>query len=166
MATVASIKKAMANHTLKAVYMEPLPKKSRGDKMGKTTIGNTGTPRKNPHRGDDWSAGGLIKSISTGRVTKVFWSDELGNCLIAKNADGLFIIYAHLAAASSRKVGDMLIAGETIVGKAGNTGAYSFGTHLHAACSTKPMPHLAPAAELISLFDLIDASTEQQKLAA
>lgn len=165
MATVAGIKKAMKTGTLKSPYLEPLPK-VRGDKMGKTTIGNTGTPRKNPHRGDDWSTGGTIKSIATGVVTDVFWSEQLGNCLTMKTKDGIYILYAHLAKVSWRKKGEKVVAGETNIGVAGNTGAYSFGTHLHAACSTQPKPHLAPATTLISLFELIDAYSEQVKLAA
>lgn len=140
------------------VFHEPM-KVARGDELNKTTIGNSGKPRKNPHRGNDWSGTGLITAITTGRVSKKGFSNEIGNFVIQKTAEpGLFIGYYHLEAPSSRAVGDMVVGGETVVGKAGNTGSYSFGVHLHAVAAYSSMPHLAAQNKLVDLFDLIDKS--------
>jgi len=147
----------------KAPYIEPT-KGDRRDGLNKTTIGNTGTARKNPHRGSDWG-GKIITSISTGRVTEVFFSEQLGNCLIMKNADGVFILYAHMGKASSRAVGDLVVAGETTIGLVGNTGSYSFGAHLHAAAAKHKQPHLAPQSKLLDLFTLIDNYSASNKAA-
>lgn len=145
---------AILKAKFKAPYFEPTSGPRR-DGLNKLTIGNSGEPRKNPHRGSDWG-GKLITSISTGRVTDVFFSEQLGNCLTMKNADGVFILYAHMAKPSSRKVGDMVVAGETAIGMVGNTGSYSFGAHLHAAAAKHKQPHLAPQGKLLDLFKLID----------
>lgn len=145
---------AILKAKFKAPYFEPTSGPRR-DGLNKLTIGNSGEPRKNPHRGSDWG-GKLITSISTGRVTDVFFSEQLGNCLTMKNADGVFILYAHMAKPSSRKVGEMVIAGITAIGMVGNTGSYSFGAHLHAAAAKHKQPHLAPQGKLLDLFKLID----------
>lgn len=145
---------AILKAKFKAPYFEPT-KGDRRDGLNKLTIGTSGEPRKNPHRGSDWG-GKLITSISTGRVTDVFFSEQLGNCLTMKNADGVFILYAHMAKPSSRKVGEMVIAGITAIGMVGNTGSYSFGAHLHAAAAKHKQPHLAPQGKLLDLFKLID----------
>lgn len=154
---------AIFKTTFKAPYIEPTSGPRR-DGLNKLTIGNTGEPRKNPHRGSDWG-GKVITSISTGRVTEVFFSEQLGNCLTMKNADGVFILYSHMKNPSSRKVGDMLIAGETAIGLVGNTGSYSFGAHLHAAAAKHKQPHLAPQSKLLDLFTLIDGYTASVKAA-
>jgi murein DD-endopeptidase MepM/ murein hydrolase activator NlpD len=154
---------AILKAKFKAPYIEPTAGPRR-DGLNKLTIGNSGEPRKNPHRGSDWG-GKLITSISTGRVTEVFFSEQLGNCLTMKNADGVFILYAHMAKPSSRKVGDMVVAGETAIGLVGNTGSYSFGAHLHAAAAKHKQPHLAPQGKLLDLFTLIDGYTASVKAA-
>ena len=154
---------AILKAKFKAPYIEPTAGPRR-DGLNKLTIGNSGEPRKNPHRGSDWG-GKLITSISTGRVTEVFFSEQLGNCLTMKNADGVFILYSHMKSPSSRKVGDMVVAGETAIGLVGNTGSYSFGAHLHAAAAKHKQPHLAPQAKLLDLFTLIDGYTASVKAA-
>ena len=154
---------AILKAKFKAPYIEPTSGPRR-DGLNKLTIGNTGEPRKNPHRGSDWG-GKVITSISTGRVTDVFFSEQLGNCLTMKNADGVFILYSHMKNPSSRKVGDMVIAGETAIGLVGNTGSYSFGAHLHAAAAKHKQPHLAPQGKLLDLFALIDGYTASLKAA-
>jgi murein DD-endopeptidase MepM/ murein hydrolase activator NlpD len=58
---------------------------------------------------------------------------------------------------SPLKAGDVVVGGETQIGKIGNTGAAGTGAHLHAAASTDPMPHLAPYESLKDLFKLMDA---------
>lgn len=127
--------------------------------------------RKHPHRGNDWgfkggSAGKPIYAVADGIVSKVFWSDVLGNCVITRNThDKLYILVAHLEAASTLKKGDAVVGGETVLGKIGNTGSASAGAHLHAAASTDPMPHLAPFDKLFDLFKLMDADKAKRETA-
>lgn len=138
-------------------YFEPFPG-TRGDELG-----NFASYRKQPHRGSDWSgnAGKIIKAITTGRVKKVFTTEQLGNCLIQSTGDGLFLLYAHMANPSSRKVGDMVIGGETPIGIVGNTGTSTTGHHLHAALSTAPNPAVASYATLKDLHAHIDAHSDK-----
>ena len=119
--------------------------------------------RTQPHRGSDWgfktgSQGKPVYAFADGIVSKVFWSDVLGNCVITRNThDKVYVLAAHLEKPSELKKGDAVIGGETVIGKIGNTGSASAGAHLHAAASTDPMPHLAPYGKLLDLFKLIDA---------
>lgn len=127
--------------------------------------------RTHPHRGNDWgfkggSAGKPVYAVADGIVSKVFWSDVLGNCVIVRNThDKIYVLVAHLEAASSLKKGDAVIGGETVLGKIGNTGSASAGAHLHAAASTDPMPHLAPFDKLLDLFKLMDADKANREAA-
>lgn len=127
--------------------------------------------RKHPHRGNDWgfkggSAGKPIYAVADGIVSKVFWSDVLGNCVITRNThDKVYVLVAHLEAASDLKKGDAVIGGETVLGKIGNTGSASAGAHLHAAASTDPLPHLAPFDKLLDLFTLMDADKAKRDAA-
>ena len=119
--------------------------------------------RTQPHRGSDWgfktgSAGKPVYAFADGKVSKVFWSDALGHCVITRNShDKVYCLYAHLEKKSELELGAPVIGGETVIGKMGNTGTSSAGAHLHAAASTEPMPHLAPFGKLLDLFKLIDA---------
>jgi murein DD-endopeptidase MepM/ murein hydrolase activator NlpD len=119
--------------------------------------------RTQPHRGSDWgfktgSAGKPVYAFADGKVSKVFWSDALGHCVITRNThDKVYCLYAHLEAKPDIAQGSPVIGGETVVGKIGNTGSASAGAHLHAAASTESMPHLAPIGKLLDLFKLIDA---------
>ncbi len=50
--------------------------RERRDELGKATIGDTGKPRKRPHRGNDWgdragSAGKDFYAVHAGKVVKV-----------------------------------------------------------------------------------------------
>jgi murein DD-endopeptidase MepM/ murein hydrolase activator NlpD len=118
--------------------------------------------RTQPHRGSDWgfktgSAGKPVYAFADGKVSKVFWSDALGHCVITRNThDKVYCLYAHLEAKSELTNGMPVIGGETVVGKIGNTGSASAGAHLHAAASTDPLPHMAPISKLLDLFKLID----------
>jgi len=99
-----------------------------------------------------------VYAFADGKVSKVFWSDALGHCVITRNThDKVYCLYAHLEAKSDIAQGSPVIGGETVVGKIGNTGSASAGAHLHAAASTESMPHLAPIGKLLDLFKLIDA---------
>lgn len=119
--------------------------------------------RTQPHRGSDWgfktgSAGKPVYAFADGKVSKVFWSDALGHCVITRNThDKVYCLYAHLEAKSELAAGSPVIGGETVVGLIGNTGSASAGAHLHAAASTESLPHLAPIGKLLDLFKLIDA---------
>ena len=119
--------------------------------------------RKHPHRGNDWgfktgSEGKPIYAVADGVVSKVFWSDALGHCVITRNThDKMYILVAHLQKASTLKKGDAVIGAETELGLIGNTGSASAGAHLHAAASTDSLPHLAPFDKLHDLFKLMDA---------
>jgi murein DD-endopeptidase MepM/ murein hydrolase activator NlpD len=139
-----------------AEYFDPTPGERR-DELGKTTIGNTGQKRKNPHRGNDYG-GKMITAVTTGRVTKVWWSDEVGNCLEQKTADGLWVTYCHMKNPSARKVGEMVIGGQTSIGLVGNTGSYSFGDHLHIVFSKVPNGLMAAFDKLVDAFKHIDAN--------
>ena len=137
-------------------YFEPFPG-DRGDKLG-----DFQSYRTQPHRGSDWSGndGKLIKAITTGRVKKVFESESLGHCLIQSTGDGLHLLYAHMKTPSSRKVGEMVIGGQTAIGVVGNTGTATIGSHLHCGLSTAPNPATASIASLIDLHAHIDANSQ------
>lgn len=136
-------------------YFEPFPG-TRGDELG-----NFASYRKQPHRGSDWSGndGKIIKAITTGRVKQVFTSEQLGHCLIQSTGDGLHLLYAHMKTKSSRKVGEMVIGGETAIGVVGNTGTATTGSHLHCGLSAAPNPATASYASLVDLHAHIDANS-------
>ena len=138
-----------------AEYFEPFPG-TRGDELG-----NFASYRTQPHRGSDWSGndGKIIKAITTGRVKKVFTSEQLGHCLIQSTGDGLHLLYAHMKSPSSRKVGEMVIGGETAIGVVGNTGTATTGSHLHCGLSAAPNPATASYASLVDLHKHIDANS-------
>lgn len=142
-----------------AQYFEPFPG-TRGDELGNFNKAY----RTQPHRGSDWSGNGgkVIKAITTGRVKEVFETSPLGHCLIQATGDGHYILYAHMKAKSSRKVGEMLIGGQTAVGAVGNTGTSTTGEHLHCGFSTKPKPHLAAFEDLVDLHAHIDANKDAE----
>lgn len=102
-------------------------------------FGNKAEFRSNVHRGVDFAvaAGTPIKSISDGEVVLDKWSDVLGWVVVVKCDKGLTWGYCHLREASPLKLGDKVVAGETVVGKVGNTGSASRGAHLHLTCGGK-----------------------------
>lgn len=95
----------------------------RRDAYG-STIG-----RKRPHGGVDiaWPVGTPIPALFAGRVSKVWWSDELGWCTQVNTGDR-FITYCHSNQAG-RGVGAVLRQGD-IVNLVGNSGNVT-GPHLH-----------------------------------
>lgn len=133
-----------------AVYIEPFGPKERGDQLGNLAPYRNGRP----HRGADWSPAELspIPAITTGTVTGNFWTDVLGWCLVHKTRDGLWVLYAHLAEQSPKKVGDVVKMGETI-GRVGGgkhkSGSASTGAHLHLALAKSKNPHLCPYEALV-----------------
>lgn len=92
----------------------------------------------NGHRGTDFGKGTArtnapVKSISHGRVAMSEFHHNLGNVVVVKHATGKFSYYCHLAEPGAA-LGAAVGAGE-VIGKLGNTGAYSFGAHLHCGVS-------------------------------
>lgn len=118
-------------------YVLPFPKSKipKGGEFGNKILYD-GTPRTNAHRGVDFSvAGGTpIKSATDGEVVMEKWSTVLGNVVVVKDPKGRFWGYCHMREASKLKLGDKVVAGETVVGKVGNTGSASRGAHLHFTC--------------------------------
>ena len=141
-----------------AQYIEPFDKKFRGDELG-----NMASYRKHPHRGQDWHPAELtpIPAITTGRVTLNEWTDVLGWILVQRTADGLWVLYAHMAEQSPLKVGDMAVMGEP-VGRVGGgkhkSGSASTGAHLHLAIASSKLPHLTPYEKLVDPLKHIAAN--------
>lgn len=135
--------------------------KERRDELGKTTVGDTGIPRKRPHRGNDWgfengSLGKPVYAVASGVVTKVFISNELQGCITVKNDhDGVYVTTCHHDPKSFQvKKGDKVIGGETHLA---NIGPYKYGPHLHACASKEPSPTTCDPSDLLDLFKLMDA---------
>lgn len=144
-----------------AKYFEPISGTGAERRDG---LGDVSEYRKHPHRGSDWgfkpqSAGKPVKAIADGKVTRILWSDVLGNCVITRNtADKVYILYAHLQNKTTLQLGDPVIGGVTVIGKIGSTGSAATGAHLHAAASKDALPHLTLYTNLLDLFKLINAS--------
>ena len=147
----------------KMQYFDPFPG-NRGDELG-----NMASYRKHPHRGSDWGAKKAIenqpiKAITNGRVKKIFWSDVLGHCLVQGSGDGFYWLYAHLAAAPTVAVGDLLVGGQTVIGKVGGgkntpSGSASTGAHLHMAggpAAAGQDVHLIAYEKLVDVHKHID----------
>ncbi len=155
---------------MSCVY-EPLRMKTRErrDELGKTTIGNTGKPRKRPHRGNDWgdttgSAGKPFYGVHKGTITKILRTGELGHSVIVKRTgcvnpkcQGRYDEYNHSNQATKFKVGDEITSNDILntMGDDGSPGA----NHLHMSSAYAPIPHEAPVDKLVDLFKDIDAST-------
>jgi hypothetical protein len=150
---------------------EPLRMKTRErrDELGKATIGDTGKPRKRPHRGNDWgdragSAGKDFYAVHAGKVVKVLKTGELGHSIIIErmgclnpNCKGRFDEYNHSNQATKLKVGEM-VTHNTVLNQMGDMGSPG-ANHLHASSAFGPVPHDAPVGKLVDLFKDIDAAT-------
>ena len=129
------------------MWLFPFPKNTITDGYG-----DNEPPRTSPHRGTDFAPGSksLITAATHGKVTDIYWSNVLGWVCEQESASGKYrVSYCHLNCSKhgidcrgpkahpdgsncmkNLKVGDKLVAGETYVGRVGNTGA-SRGAHLH-----------------------------------
>lgn len=160
-------------------YHEPLKDKDRErrDGLHKKTLGDTGKPRKQPHRGSDWgykngSKGRDFRAIHDGTITKILETAELGCSVIIKNdpcdnpacAGGVWIGYNHAETPTALKVGDKVVGGVTPINKMSDKGSRG-APHLHAAAAKHPIPHVASRELLLDLFALIDASRAQRQAA-
>ena len=130
------------------MWLFPFPKNTITDGYG-----DNEPPRTSPHRGADFAPGSksLITAATHGKVTDIYWSNCLGWVCEQESASGKYrVSYCHLNCAKhgidcrgpkahpdgsncmkNLKVGDKLVAGETYVGRVGNTGSCSRGAHLH-----------------------------------
>ena len=127
-------------------YIEPFPANTRGDHFGNLAPYREGRP----HRGQDWApkAGSTIPAITNGTVRFNEWSDGLGWYLIQSTSDGLYVLYAHLEKQSPVEVGTYVHAGDTI-GKTGNTGKFTTGSHLHLSIAKSKNVHLCTYDKLV-----------------
>ena len=114
-------------------YIEPFDANLRGDEFGNLAEYRNGRP----HRGQDWKAkaGSTVPAITAGAVTANYWSDVLGWVIVQNTADGLHVLYAHLADQPKLSVGHKLKPGDAI-GKVGSTGTAATGPHLHLAIAS------------------------------
>lgn len=117
-------------------YVLPFPE-SKIPKGGE--FGNNDAPRTIDHRGVDFAvaAGTPIKSATDGTVVLDKWSDILGWVLVVQCPRGVTWGYCHMREGSKLNIGDKVVAGETVIGKVGNTGSASRGAHLHFTCGGK-----------------------------
>jgi murein DD-endopeptidase MepM/ murein hydrolase activator NlpD len=133
-------------------WRQPFPDSTLTGHFGKIRTFK-GAPS-NPHRGTDWAPGAkkAIPNITAGKVALIQWSNILGWVLVIQADDKpWFVGYCHLSCSvhginckgpaqkcstpfRSTKVGDTKDLGETI-GRVGNTGSASSGSHLHATLS-------------------------------
>lgn len=155
---------------------EPLKEsdRERRDGLGKTTLGDTGKPRKQPHRGCDWgykngSRGRDFVAIHSGKVASVIETGELGWTTIVKRSgcknpacEGVYDEYNHSLEKSALKVGAEVLGGRTVLNQMGDKGSPG-ANHLHASSAKNPVPHNAPREQLRDLFKEIDACSKQRK---
>lgn len=133
----------------------------RRDELNKTTVGDTGIPRKRPHRGNDWgfkngSLGKPVYAMHDGVVTKVAFSSEVQGHVTVRGTDGISVVYCHFDYHSiTVKKETEVIGGETVLGK---LGPYVHGPHLHTAASKNPSPLTCDPKQLLDVFDLLDNS--------
>jgi murein DD-endopeptidase MepM/ murein hydrolase activator NlpD len=128
-------------------YIEPFPAATRGDEFGNLAPYREGRP----HRGQDWApkAGSPIPAITNGTVRFNEWSDGLGWYVIHSTSDGLYVLYAHLEKQSDIEVGTYIHAGD-IIGKTGNTGKFTTGSHLHLSIAKSKNVHLCTYDKLVN----------------
>ncbi len=115
----------------------------------------------NGHRGTDYGrgkarAGAPIGAVSHGRVAVSEWHKNLGNVVVMRHATGKFSYYCHLQE-PGLPVGSYVAKAGDVIGKVGNTGAYSFGSHLHCGISDGPRGFISGA-----VHDIVKYVKEQQ----
>lgn len=139
-------------------------------------LGNTAPYRKHPHLGEDWgfsngSENKEIWAIHDGKVMAVTNDPALGWTLIQSvkcnvcKFTGYFIEYNHMSVKPTLKVGDLVEANKTVIGKIGATGSAlsaSGAFHLHASMAKASVPHTQALTAKVSMFDQIDKSTAER----
>lgn len=111
----------------------------------------------NGHRGTDYGKNGVtvgskIKAITDGKVVFSEWHHNLGNVTVIKLHTGKYWYSVHmlepgLPAGTEVKFND-------VIGKVGNTGAYTFGAHLHTGIS--PEPKGVYAGKVMDIVEYVD----------
>lgn len=114
----------------------------------------------NGHRGTDYGkgparGGAKIGAVSHGRVVVSEWHKNLGNVVVMKHATGKFSYYCHLLE-PGLPAGTYVAKAGDVIGKVGNTGAYSFGSHLHCGISDGPRGFISGA-----VYDIVKYVKEQ-----
>lgn len=148
-------------------WQHPFDKSTITDKFG-----DSEPPRTSPHRGTDYAPGAkkLIRSVTAGRVNKIFWSNVLGWVMEQTSESGKYYIgYCHLnchkhgincdgsghkdgsTCMKNLKVGDEIEFGQW-VGRVGNTGA-SRGAHVHLTLARKSDPRYAKTQDIEKYID-------------
>lgn len=135
-----------------AKFVEPFPKKLRGDNFG-----DQQAYRKHPHRGQDWKtpAKSIIPAIADAKCVQVFWSDILGWSLEFKTGTTYWQVN-HLVSKPLTVVEGTEVKQGQPVGRVGDTGEAATGAHLHLAASKKKNVHLAPYESLIDPLTLFE----------
>ena len=113
-------------------WVMPLKK---GYKYG-PLFGVVDTWHPNGHRGTDYNgfgSGEPLLAVNDAVVAVNKWSDGLGNVIVLQVGKHFFG-YCHMVEASPLKVGTKVTSGQ-VIGKAGTTGKFSSGTHLHLTLS-------------------------------
>jgi murein DD-endopeptidase MepM/ murein hydrolase activator NlpD len=149
-----------------------------------TSVFGTMVRRTSPHRGTDYAPGAydLIPAITKGRVVTTAWSSCLGWYMVQTAwAEGKtwYLGYCHLACNThgvdckgpkqhpdgsnnfvSLKVGDRLELGQW-VGRVGNTGSCSKGSHVHITLGTNPKS--VTSGQVYDLAAFIDSDSTPSK---
>lgn len=118
----------------------------------------------NGHRGTDYGkgparGGAQIGAVSHGRVVVSEWHKNLGNVVVMKHATGKFSYYCHLQE-PGLPLGSYVAKAGDVIGRVGNTGAYSFGSHLHCGISDGARGFISGA-----VYDIVAYVKEQQAAA-
>lgn len=123
------------------LFVQPFPSDTISSPYGPRTGVGQGTF----HEGTDWGAGNnggvgaSIKAVGAGTVQTFTAASAFGNVAIIDHGVAtqgthagkrIRSLYAHMAAPSPLSIGQAVVAGTTVVGGIGNTGA-SEGAHLH-----------------------------------
>jgi len=139
-----------------------------------SVFGENDPPRTSPHRGVDYAPGGrkIIPAVTDGTITAIFYSNCLGWVCELKSDDGrIYIGHSHLycnkhktvncdgsghedgsTCMKNLKVGERVIQGQP-VGRVGNSGECSRGSHLHLTMSKKSDPRWAKTFDPVKFID-------------
>lgn len=151
------------------MWQHPFPKSTITD-----SYGDNQPPRTSPHRGVDYApkSKSLIPAITDGVITAIFYSKCLGwVCEFRSDEDRIYFGHSHLycnkhnsircngsdhrdgsTCMKNLKVGDKVNAGQPI-GRIGDSGECSRGSHLHLTASKKPDPRYAKTFDPVRFID-------------
>lgn len=109
----------------------------------------------NGHRGTDYGKNGVklgtkIPALTDAKVVISEWHHNLGNVTVLKLPTGKYAYFCHLQEPGLAK--DTLVKTGDIIGKVGNTGAYSFGAHLHCGISDQAKGFISGHVESLPAY--------------